>query len=52
MNIDNLAILKKSLFSGTLINFFVELLGDNQNDGDYLFSLLVDEHRLVQEVLI
>ena len=29
----------------------MELLGDNQNNGDYLFSLLVDEHRLVRKVL-
>ena len=26
---------------------FVELLGDNQNNGKYLFSFLVDETRLV-----
>ena len=30
----------------------MELFGDNQNNGDYLFSLLVDENRLVQEELI
>ena len=29
----------------------MELLGDNQNNGDYLFSLLVQENRSVREVL-
>ena len=40
------------MFSSTFINFFVELLMDNQSNGDYLFSLLVDENRLLQEKLI
>ena len=32
--------------------FFVELLKDKQSNCDYLFSLLVDENRLLQEELI
>lgn len=31
---------------------FVELLADNQNNGNNLFSLRVDENRLVREGLI
>ena len=30
----------------------MELLGENQNNGDYLFSLFVEGNRSVREVLI